>query len=108
VIGSLVYFLGLALAITVQSTSPKGSGLWTFVCLHPACCVYFWGEVLARFEIGNEGLTTTTMAVSIASDVRRPSRPRPFSCGFRVRLGYQCASGCAPSGLGCWVWVPEP
>jgi hypothetical protein len=70
VVGSLVYFMGLALAITVSSTSPDGSALWGLVCLHPACCVYFWGEVLSTFERGNEGLNATTMAVSITNDVR--------------------------------------
>jgi hypothetical protein len=74
VVGSLVYFMGLALAITVQSTSPNGSSLWGLVCLHPACCVYFWGDVLSTFEKGKEGLNATTMAVSITTDVSA-SRP---------------------------------
>eukprot|EP00238_Polyblepharides_amylifera_P013822 CAMPEP_0196598342 /NCGR_PEP_ID=MMETSP1081-20130531/94265_1 /TAXON_ID=36882 /ORGANISM="Pyramimonas amylifera, Strain CCMP720" /LENGTH=1870 /DNA_ID=CAMNT_0041924027 /DNA_START=155 /DNA_END=5767 /DNA_ORIENTATION=+ len=67
IIGSLIYVGGLAPALAVNIEQPNGGSGWVWVCLHPACAVYMWGEVLGALEGGQLGITSETWNTSVTS-----------------------------------------
>lgn len=67
---SLLFVCSLAPAIAVDISYPNGNVGWVLVMLHPGCAVYFWGQVLAQWELGNLGVTGDTVNDSILDEAR--------------------------------------
>jgi len=65
---SLLFVCSLAPAIAVDISYPNGNVGWVLVMLHPGCAVYFWGQVLAQWELGNLGVTGDTVNDSILDE----------------------------------------
>jgi len=65
IVGSLLYVCGLAPAIAVAIKQPYGGFGWKLISLFPAGSIYAWGDILAVWENGQQGITGSTFGLSI-------------------------------------------
>lgn len=56
-----VYMVSIAPGIAVATVDPGGSNSWLWAAIAPASSLYMWGQLMARLEVSQRGITWSSI-----------------------------------------------